>query len=76
LGEIARSGGCLIVDQTSEDALAAGIKKLLTDEETYARLSAEARTGKFRTWADYTEKLVEHLRLERHEQAISVPLQV
>ena len=76
LGEIARSGGCLIVDQTSEDALAAGIKKLLTDEETYARLSAEARTGKFRTWADYTEKLVEHLRLERHERAIPVPLQV
>jgi glycosyltransferase involved in cell wall biosynthesis len=64
LGEIARGGGCLIVDQTSKDALATGIKKLLTDDETYARLSAEARTRRFRTWADYIDKLVEHLQSE------------
>jgi glycosyltransferase involved in cell wall biosynthesis len=76
LGEIAHGGGCLIVDQTSEDALAAGIKKLLSDEETYARLSVEARARQFRTWTDYTEKLVQHLRLERRELAIPVPLQV
>src|SRR5207244_10141753 len=36
LGEVARGGGCLIVDQTSEDALAAGIKQLLTDRQRYA----------------------------------------
>jgi glycosyltransferase involved in cell wall biosynthesis len=63
LGESARGGGCLIVDQTSEDALAMGIKKLLTDEETYAHLSCEARARTFRTWSNYTENLLEHLRV-------------
>jgi glycosyltransferase involved in cell wall biosynthesis len=71
LGEIARGGGCLIVDQTSEDALATGIKKLLTNEETYARLSAEARTRRFRTWADYIDKLVEHLQSEPRQASAS-----
>jgi glycosyltransferase involved in cell wall biosynthesis len=71
LGEIARGGGCLIVDQTSEDALATGIKKLLTNEETYARLSAEARTRRFRTWADYIDELVEHLQSEPRQASAS-----
>jgi glycosyltransferase involved in cell wall biosynthesis len=63
LGESARGGGCLIVDQTCDDALAAGIRKLLTDQETYARLCSEARARTFRSWSDYTEKLLEHLRV-------------
>jgi len=71
LGEIARGGGCLIVDQTSEDALATGIKKLLTNEETYARLSAEARTRRFRTWVDYIDELVEHLQSEPRQASAS-----
>ena len=61
LGEVARGGGCLIVDQTSEDALASGIKKLLTDQETCARLTREAHTRTFRSWSDYIQKLLEHL---------------
>jgi glycosyltransferase involved in cell wall biosynthesis len=61
LGEIARGGGCFIVDQTREEALAEGIKKLLTDETTYGLLCSEARAKKFRTWADYTDKLLQHL---------------
>jgi len=63
LGEVARSGGCLIVDQTSERAIAAGIKKLLRDQATYARLCVEARARKFRLWSDYIERLLEHLQL-------------
>ena len=62
LGEVARGGGCLVVDQRSEEALAAGIKKLLTDRDTYARFCAEARARRFRSWSDYTEKLIEHLQ--------------
>ena len=45
-----------------EEALAAGIKKLLTDRDTYARFRAEARARRFRSWSDYTEKLIEHLQ--------------
>ena len=63
LGEVAQGGGCLIVDQTSEHAIAAGIKKLLRDQATYGRLCVAARARKFRLWSDYIEKLLEHLQL-------------
>jgi glycosyltransferase involved in cell wall biosynthesis len=62
LGELARDGGCLIVDQTSEDSLAAGIEKLLTDRNTYDRLCSEARARTFRSWSDYMHNLLGHLQ--------------
>lgn len=62
LGELARPGGCLIVDQTSADALAGAMKTLLTDNATYERLSADARARDFRTWTDYINRL--HGRLK------------
>lgn len=71
LGEVARGGGCLIVDQTSADALAAGIKKLLTDQSAYARLCVEARARKFRSWADYIDRLLEHLSHPRIAASVS-----
>ena len=43
LGELARPGGCLIVDQTNPDALAHAMRTLLTDNTTYERLAADAR---------------------------------
>ena len=63
LGEVALGGGCLIVDQTNEDALASGIRKLLIDQEAYAGLRAEARARKFRSWSNYIDKLLEHLQV-------------
>ncbi len=62
LGEIARGGGCLIVDQTQSAALANGVKSLLEDRQSYSRLSAEARARKFRSWSDYIEKLLAYLQ--------------
>lgn len=70
LGEVTRGGGCLVVDQTSEDAIAAGIKKLLTDQEIYTRLCTEAQTRKFRSWQDYTQELLGHLQLSPREGSI------
>jgi glycosyltransferase involved in cell wall biosynthesis len=58
LGEVARGGGCFIVDQTNVDALAHGMRRLLLDRELYARLCEEARARKFRSWSDYIEKLL------------------
>lgn len=72
LGEVARGGGCLIVDQTSEDAIAAGIKKLLTDQETYVRLCKEARERRFRSWSDYTQNLLQHLQLSPRERGVAM----
>lgn len=62
LGEIAAGGGCLIVEQTNAEALAAGIERLLTDAALYADLSAEARSRNFRSWPDYIDHLEAHLR--------------
>ena len=64
LGEIARGGGCLIVDQTNEQSLADGIEKLLTDKETYLRLRDEAGARTFRNWSDYMDSLLVHLQLK------------
>jgi glycosyltransferase involved in cell wall biosynthesis len=72
LGEVARRGGCLFVDQTNEDSLATGIRKLLTDQEIFLRLCAEARSRKFRSWPDYMDRLVEHLQSRRERTARAV----
>ena len=64
LGEVARGGGCLIVDQTKTSALAEGIRSLLEDRPLYSRLSVEAEARQFRTWADYTDKFLNYLRAE------------
>src|SRR2546423_3746426 len=62
LGEVARGGGCLIVDQTNIAALANGIKSLLLDRQLYSRLSAEAHARKFRSWSDYIDKFLTYLK--------------
>jgi glycosyltransferase involved in cell wall biosynthesis len=63
LGEVAREGGCLIVDQTSVETIAGAIKKLLTDGQLYAQLCDEARSRKFRSWSDYIDRLLNHMDL-------------
>ena len=62
LGEIARDGGCLLVDQTNEDDLGSAIEKLLRDDQLYARLREEARNRTFRSWSDYTKDLLGYLQ--------------
>jgi glycosyltransferase involved in cell wall biosynthesis len=64
LGEVALDGGCLIVDQTDEEALASAMKKLLTDQVAYERLCNEAHARKFRSWADYIDNLLERLQVK------------
>jgi glycosyltransferase involved in cell wall biosynthesis len=63
LGEVARGGGCLVIDQTSPDGIAAGIRKLLRDPAIYEQLSAKARARKFGSWSGYTESFLKHLQL-------------
>src|SRR6202011_124984 len=69
LGEIARGGGCLIVDQTNEEALADGMKTLLQDRQLHARLCGEARARKFRSWSNYTDKLLTHVEPANYARA-------
>jgi glycosyltransferase involved in cell wall biosynthesis len=74
LGEVAREGGCLIVDQTNKDALADGIHQLLSDRALYARLCEEARARRFRSWADYIGNLLSHLEAKAIANPIPAPV--
>ena len=64
LGEVAHGGGCLIVDQTNADAIAEAMDRLLLGEKLYSQLSAEARSREFRSWPDYTDRLLAHLQTQ------------
>lgn len=57
LGERARGGGCLTVDQTNIDALAKAMQRLLTEEKLHSRLCLEARTRHFDTWESFIARL-------------------
>ena len=73
LGDVARGGGCLIVDQTSAGAIAEGIKTLMLDRHLYSQLSGEARARKFRSWSDYIDKFLAHLNA-RSNNAAHLPI--
>ncbi len=70
LGEVSAGGGCLNVDQTSSGALADAMRRLLTDQPLYARLSAEARARKFRSWSNYIDCLGEHMDSVSNEETV------
>ena len=70
LAEATVGGGCLVVDQTTRGAIASGIEKLLTDQETYQRLCREARARTFRSWSDYIDRLLGHLQMLRGKRTM------
>ncbi|MGF1678380.1 MAG: glycosyltransferase [Candidatus Methylacidiphilales bacterium] len=53
VAETARGGGCHLVDVRHVDSLAAGIRSLLTDKALRTRLSNEAASRSFPSWAEY-----------------------
>lgn len=52
--EVARGGGCLVVDTHSHEALGRAIEVLALDSQTRERLAREARERRLASWADYT----------------------
>lgn len=55
--EIARGGGCLLVDPRDDDDIAAKLRQVLTDDVVRHRLIAEAAARTNATWADYAAAL-------------------
>ncbi|TAL44740.1 MAG: glycosyltransferase family 1 protein [Salinibacterium sp.] len=53
LAEIAREGGCVMVDPRDDDAIIEGMRAMLTDDALIRRLRAEIGKAPSRTWADY-----------------------
>jgi glycosyltransferase involved in cell wall biosynthesis len=58
LAESAAGGGCLALDTVTPEALAAGLRDLLTHPTRLADLAREATARPVRTWADYTRDLL------------------
>jgi glycosyltransferase involved in cell wall biosynthesis len=58
LGEAARGGGCVALEQVDAGSLAAALDRLLTEPGALTLLAAAARGRTFRTWADYARDLV------------------
>ena len=55
--EIGEGRGAVLVDPRDDDSLLEGIRAVLFDEPTRARLHREIAAQTFRTWADYTREL-------------------
>ncbi len=53
LGESARGGGCVLLEDVSTAALAAAVDRLLRAPGEVAALAAAARARPFRRWAEY-----------------------
>ncbi|WP_286344267.1 glycosyltransferase [Frondihabitans sucicola] len=55
--EIAERGGALVIDPRSDAALVTAMRDLLSGGEALAKLSAECRAARLRTWDDYSDEL-------------------
>jgi glycosyltransferase involved in cell wall biosynthesis len=66
LGEAARDGGCLTLDDLGADSLASGIARMLGDPAAREALAAAARRRKFKTWSGYAREIADWMSgLER-----------
>ncbi|MGN6272337.1 MAG: glycosyltransferase family 4 protein [Protaetiibacter sp.] len=57
MAEIARGGGCVLVDPRDVTAVRDGMARLLGDDELIARLRSEAAARPRRSWGDYATEL-------------------
>ena len=60
--EAALGGGALLVDPRDDDAIAAAIRTLLTDDVLHASLVAQCHARPPRTWDDYCDEIWSHLQ--------------
>jgi glycosyltransferase involved in cell wall biosynthesis len=62
LGEISRQGGCIPLEKVDADTLVPAISRLLNSPDQRARLSAEARARRFKTWNSYAMELTQWIQ--------------
>jgi glycosyltransferase involved in cell wall biosynthesis len=69
MAEVAKGGGCLMIDVRSEAALEGALERLASDTRLRTKLAAEAKARRSRTWYDYAEDVLSatenHLPLRR-----------
>lgn len=62
LGESARGGGCLTLDDVTPASIATALARLLAHPGEVAALAAAARNRRFKTWTDYAHELTAWMR--------------
>jgi glycosyltransferase involved in cell wall biosynthesis len=55
--EIGAEGGTLMVDPYDDDAIIAGMRAMLTDDELIGRLRSEIKSRPLHTWTQYAQQL-------------------
>ncbi|MDX2110387.1 MAG: glycosyltransferase family 1 protein [Verrucomicrobiota bacterium] len=60
LGEVARGGGCLLLENATVDTIAGGIRRLSTEPDLYDRLRREISLRSFRSWWDYAQDISQY----------------
>lgn len=71
ISEIARGGGCALVNPRSVEAISAAMDKLLTDDMYLESLVSEIRTRAVRTWDDYASELAIEFKLVSEGKGIT-----
>lgn len=61
MAEIAADGGALLVDPRDDTSVVDALRTMLTDDERYAALRAEAAARPARTWDEYARATMEFL---------------
>ena len=65
IAEIARTGGCLLVDPRNLDEIEAGFETLVTDTGRYDDLLQQLNARQMRSWKTYADEVAEQLGAER-----------
>jgi glycosyltransferase involved in cell wall biosynthesis len=55
--EIARAGGCMLIDPRDDGDIASALRSILTDDALHSRLVAEALARPVESWSGYAEQL-------------------
>ena len=57
IGELAKDGGCAVVDVMNPKEMAASLYRLLTDENYYVKLQNESTERNITTWKEYSDNI-------------------
>jgi glycosyltransferase involved in cell wall biosynthesis len=73
LAEVARGGGCLLIDTADEGQLADAIGRLINDDAQRAALGREATARTFKTWRAYGQEVLSALSRDSPTPGLSRP---
>ena len=73
LGESARDGGCVALNEVDAASIAAAIERLLREPAELTRLSTEIRARRFKTWVEYADQIATWMDELRAEKRVTPP---